>query len=403
MIHPSTIQFSGALAAHRYGLWEALFACGYSPLSALNVLRVAAHLSRWLQEQEQSLDALTHERIQAFFDARRAAGYTHFLTPRSLEVIVRHLEAVGAICLPLRVPALMSPVDQLVQEYRDYLRRERGLSAGSVRAYGDIADRFARSCLGEEPDAIEQLRAKDLTSFMLPASSRYGVGTTKYIVTVLRSFVRYLYVCGYVGLDLTGALPAVAGWRLSSLPKALDSVQVRQLLGACDRRRHIGRRDYAVILLMVRMGLRRGEVARLELDDVDWRMGEFIIHGKGPRDERLPLPADVGEALAVYLRRSRLSASTRRLFLNVRAPHTPLTSCGVGAIVCRALKRAGMPGNNSHRLRHTAATQMLRAGASLDEIAQVLRHRSHDTTAIYAKVDRSAWREVIRPWPGAAS
>lgn len=403
MIHPSTIQFSGALADHRYGLWEALLANGYSPLSALNVLRLAAHLSRWLQEQEQPLDALTHECIQTFFDARRGAGYTQFLTPRSLEVIVRHLEAVGAICLPLRVPALMSPVDQLVQEYRDYLRRERGLSADSVRAYGDIAGRFARSCVDEEPGAIAQLRAKDLTSFMLSASSRYSVGTTKYIVTVLRSFVRYLYVRGYVGLDLTGALPAVAGWRLSSLPKALNAVQIRQLLGACDRRRHIGRRDYAVVLLMVRMGLRRGEVARLELDDVDWRAGEFIIHGKGPRDERLPLPADVGEALAVYLRRSRPSASTRRLFLNVRAPHTPLTSGAVGAIVCRTLKRAGLPGNNSHRLRHTAATQMLRAGASLDEIAQVLRHRSHDTTAIYAKVDRSALREVIRPWPGAAS
>ena len=403
MINPSTIQFSGELADHRYGLWEALLANGYSPLSALNVLRLAAHLSRWLQEQEQPLDALTHERIQTFFDDRRGAGYTQFLTPRSLEVIVRHLEAVGVICLPLPVPALMSPMDQLVQEYRDYLCRERGLSANSVRAYGDIADRFARSCVGEELDAIAQLRAKDLTSFMLSASSRYGVGTIKYIVTVLRSFVRYLYVCGYVGLDLTGALPAVAGWRLSSLPKALNAVQVRQLLSACDRRRHIGRRDYAVVLLMVRMGLRRGEVARLELDDVDWRAGEFIIHGKGPRDERLPLPADVGEALVVYLRRSRPSASTRRLFLNVRAPHTPLTSGAVGAIACRALKRAGLPGNNSHRLRHTAATQMLRAGGNLDEIAQVLRHRNHDTTAIYAKVDRSALREVIRPWPGAAS
>jgi site-specific recombinase XerD len=154
---------------------------------------------------------------------------------------------------------------------------------------------------------------------------------------------------------------------------------------------------------MLRLGLRQGEVAALTLDDIDWQQGEILIRGKGPREERLPLPADVGDALAGYLRYSRPQTTARAVFLSVRAPHSPLCSSGIGALVCQAMKRAGLPASNAHRLRHTAATQMLRVGASLDEIAQVLRHRSHDTTAIYAKVDRHQLWPVTRPWPGATS
>lgn len=402
MIDPTKIRITGPLAVHRRGLWKALLRLEYSPLSAANLLRLAAHLSRWLDERRIRFGELTQERIEAFFDARRQAGYTHFRTPRSLRPIVRYLEQAGAVSLPPAITEEITGLDRFVHEYRGYLLRERGLTAASARAYGDIARRFLRARLGDQ-DTAAQLSASDATSFVLEASTRYSTGMVKYIVTVLRSLLRYLYLHGQVEADFSGAIPAVAGWRLHSLPRALDPDQVRRLLRSCDRRRHVGRRDYAALLLMVRLGLRRGEVAALELEDIYWREGELRVWGKGPREERLPLPADVGNAIASYVCKSRPRTAARALFLSVRAPYGPLGNSAVTAIACSALKRTGLPGTNAHRLRHTAATQMLHAGASLDDIAQVLRHRSHDTTAIYAKVDRRALRHVVRPWPGEAS
>jgi len=403
MIDPSRIQITGALTAHRQGLWDALLTLDYSPLSAVNLLRLTAHLSRWLDEQEVSLKELTHEHIEAFLDARRRIGYVQFRTPRALAPILQYLSDTGVVSLPAPRPREITDLDRLIHDYTGYLLRERGVTVESARAYGDIARRFVREQLGNELSALVELNASDVTAFVLQASSRYSTGTTKYIVTVLRSLLRYLYLGGRLTVDLTGAVPAVSGRHLCGLPKALEPVQVRRLLCACDRRRHIGRRDYAVLLLMVRMGLRSGEVAALGLDDIDWKDGQFRVRGKNQREESMPLPADVGEALARYLRVSRPQSHTRQVFLGVRAPHRPLHSIAVRAIVCRALARAGLPGTNAHRLRHTAATQMLRAGACLDEIAQVLRHRCHSTTAIYAKVDRVALHAVTRPWPGERS
>ncbi len=402
MIDPIKVRIAGALSVHRKGLWKALLALQYSPLSARNLLRVAAHLSRWLDEQRLGLEELTHERIESFFDDRRRAGYVQFLTAQSLHPMLSYLETVGAIALPAIAARAPTELDRLTDEYRIYLVRERGLSVTSVRAYGDDAQRFLRMNLGQAPN-LAQLQASDVSRYVVEMSSRYSTGRTKYIVTVLRSLLRYLYLRGHLTVDLSGAIPAVAGWRLRGLPKALDSGQVRELLRSADRRRATGRRAYAVLLLMLRLGLRQGEVAALTLDDIDWQQGEILIRGKGPREDRLPLPADVGDALAGYLRHGRPQTTAREVFLSVRAPHSPLGSSGIGALVCRVMKRAGLPAPNAHRLRHTAATEMLRVGASLDEIAQVLRHRSHDTTAIYTKVDRHQLRRVTRPWPGATS
>jgi site-specific recombinase XerD len=196
----------------------------------------------------------------------------------------------------------------------------------------------------------------------------------------------------------------VAFWRLQGLPRGLDSDQVRALLESCDTDTANGRRDLAILLLLVRLGMRRGEVAALGLDDIDWRAGELLVRGKGPRVERLPLPADVGEALAWYLRDGRpADAGTRAVFVRVRAPRAALTPPGVTQVVVAAGRRAGLGDLAPHRLRHTAASELLRRGAPLQEIGQLLRHRTELTTTIYAKVDRDRLRELALPWPGGAS
>lgn len=226
------------------------------------------------------------------------------------------------------------------------------------------------------------------------------MGSAKLIVCALRSLLRWLHLSGQVPTPLAAAVPAVAGWKLSSLPKGLESGQLARLLGGCDRRMPTGRRDYAVMLLLSRLGLRAGEVARLGLDDIDWRRGEITVTGKGNRSEKLPLPADVGKAITAYLRDGRPSAAEgRSVFVRVHAPLQGLTTGGITMIVFDAAQRAGLPKMHAHRLRHTVATAMLRASSPLPEVGQVLRHRSVLSTAIYAKVDREALSVLARPWP----
>lgn len=399
-----SVRFAGPIASHREALRSALLALGYTPLSAANLLRLAAHLSRWLEGRALGLAQLSTEHVAEFLDIRRAEGYSHFLTARALAPILGYFERIGVVSLSAPTPAASRASDQLLYGYAQYLQYERCLTKGCVRSYSAVAREFL--CWrfpGDQAPEVAALGAHEVTSFALSMAGRYSTGAAKLAVTALRSFLRYLYLRGQIALELTGALPAIAGWRLRGLPKALTSLQVRRLLRACDRRKHVGRRDYAVLLLLRRLGLRAGEVAALELEDVDWQRGEIQVHGKGTHLELLPLPAEVGAALANYLHLSRPSCCIRRLFLCVRAPHGPLTGAAVTALVRHACARAGLPLMGAHRLRHTAATEMLCAGSSLDEIAQVLRHRSHNTTAIYAKVDRNALRALARRWPGGVS
>jgi integrase/recombinase XerD len=402
MVSSPRVRFTGPLAAHQEVLWEGLLSQGYTGLSARNVLRVAAHLSRWLEACDLSLQELTEERLKAFFDARRRAGYTQFLTPRALESVLPYLESmVGSPLAP--GSAQPSAGSALLQEYVRYLLEERSLSASTTNAYAGIAQAFLQGRFGARPFELADLRAQDVTSFVLGSTRHYSTGTTNYRVAALRCFLRYLYLVGKLAVDLSGAVPRAASWRQVGVPKGWDDVQLRRLLGSCDRRRRLGRRNYAVLLLLVRLGLRAGEVAALQLDDIDWTSAETLVRGKGRHEARLPLPADVGEALAGYLRKARPASSSRHLFLGARAPHRPIRSGAVTTIVRQQCSKAGLPLCGAHRLRHTAATAMLRTGSSLDDIAQVLRHRSLDTTAIYAKVDRTALRAVARPWPGGGA
>lgn len=248
--------------------------------------------------------------------------------------------------------------------------------------------------------ALERLSAADVSQFLAGECPRRSVSGARDVIKGLRVLLRYLHIAGLIAAPLQWSLPSVAHRRYRTLPIGLEPAAVRRLLASCDRRRTIGRRDYAVLLLLSRLGLRAGEVAAIRLEDVDWRRGELTVRCKGSRLERVPLPVDVGEALVSYLRR-RPRSEHRELFLCVRAPRGPLSALAVSGIVHRACKRADVPPVNAHRLRHTAATELVRAGASLPEVAELLHHRQLATTAIYAKVDRRALRALARPWPEA--
>lgn len=392
---PSRIQIRGPLASHVEGLWEALRAQGYAVLSVRNLAYVMAHLSRWLERQRLAPTELTSEHIERFLRHRRRAKYTCWLSKRGLEPILGYLRAVGVV-LPLEPPTrTATAVDALIDRYMEYLRTERAVSTITADSYG----RIARALLSEHDDA-RALTVESVNTFVLQASRAGAASSAKRKVTAVRSLVRYLYAHGDVAVDLAAAVPAVAGWRLAWLPKALSPGDVKRLLACWDRRTHAGRRGYAIVLAMVRLGLRAGEVAALMLDDVHWTQGELVIRGKGRQLDRLPLPVDVGAALAAYARWTRPSSKSRRLFLRLRAPYSPLSSSAVKATVREGCRRAEITPVGAHRLRHTAATEMLRRGASLSDIAQVLRHRHVDTTAIYAKVDRVALRALALPWPG---
>ena len=403
MVDRTVVHFSGPLAAHSQALRSSLLARGYAPSSSNNLLRVAAHLSRWLDERSLRLEALTREHLDEFLALRRAER-SCFFTIRALAPILRYCEDAGLVSVAARPVVPSGEADRLLHAYAQYLERERCLTPDCARSYTSMAQEFLRWRFGRhEAIDVSVLKAAEVTSFALYATRRYSVSTAKLSVTALRSFLLYLFLQGQVSVDFRGALPAIANWRLQGLPKALTASQLRGLLRTCDRRRHVGRRDYAVLLLLARLGLRAREVSAFELEDIDWRCGEILVRGKGGRTERLPLPTELGTALVSYLRLSRPRGSTRRVFLSVRAPYSPLIRTAITAVVHRACRRASLPLFGAHRLRHTAATEMLRSGSSLDEIAQVLRHRSHDTTAIYAKVDRNALRALASRWPGGIS
>lgn len=399
MFDPASVMIRGPLRAHVEGFWAELLRQGYSPLSAGNLLRVAAHLGRWLAAKGLALVDLSEDSAGAFLRHRRRRGYTQFLTRRALEPLLTYLRRVGVIPVPTPVVD-HSPAGRLIEEYGAYLRQERGLTAPTICAYTNFAKRFVRDARPRLD--WDQLTAREVTRFVLRlARQSSSTPSCKLMVTQLRSLLRFLHVRGAIDRDLSTCAPAVAGWRLAGLPKGLEVSKIDPLLSSFDGSA-VGFRDSAIVRLLLRLGLRAGEVAALTLDDVDWRSGELTVHGKGRHESRLPLPRDVGRALAAYLRHSRPGVSTRSLFLRSRAPYGGVRSSTIVAVAQRALRRAGVLAGGAHLLRHTAATQLLRRGASLPEIAHVLRHRHIDTTAIYAKVDLASLGALARPWPGGA-
>jgi integrase/recombinase XerD len=376
------VRVSGPLAKYTAGFAAKLTAEGYTDLSLRNQLGVVAHFSRWLEAKRIEVPELTRQVVDRYLRVRRRTRTCwrsiHGLTP--LLKFLGHADIVEAD----------RPRDSdVVAKYRAALV-DRGLSSTAQHAYL----KTARAFLAERTPA--KLTPADVTSFVRQTRPCHAG-----LLSSLRAVLRFLFLAGETSQQLVFAVPSMPTWKQTSLPKALEPAQSRAVLASCDRRTARGRRDHLVVLLMLRLGLRACEVAALTLDDLHWVEGEIEVRGKGTIS-RLPLPPDVGEAIVGYLRWSRPTTTLRALFLTNRAPTGAISSHSIVALTGTVLRRAGVVGGG-HRLRHTAATSMLRRGASLTEIAQVLRHRHLGTTAIYAKVDRDKLRDLAQPWPVTSS
>ena len=388
----------GLLEQYAPGFRSWLLDKGYTPLTTVPQLQLMAHVSRWLEREGLTAAGLTGQQAGRFLAARRAAGRPRH--PAGLRPLLDYLRGLGAIPPEPREP----PVDAasvLIAEFAGYLRSERGLAPMTVGAYSSRAARFlARYAPDGDPAVIAP---GDVTSAVLADASGLSAGAGQYLACALRAFLRYCHVRGLVSADVSAAALGVTGRRTTMLPRGLEPGTIEALLAACDRAEPDGRRDYAVILLLARLGLRAGEAARLRLDDVNWRAGEIGIRGKGGQYDVLPLPADVGAALAAWLRDGRPAVAFREVFTTVLAPTRPVTRETVGWIVRRTAVRAGMPAFGAHRLRHSAACAMIGAKVPMAGIAQALRHRSHVVTAVYARAGIDRLRPLARPWPGTGA
>lgn len=397
MIHVLRSYVVGPLEPFAEGFAAELARQGYTVDTMRQQLGLVAHLSRWMAAGGLDVAELAPQVVERYVDARRAAGYRQFRSVKALAPLLGYLRGL-AVLTDAAPQSANTASAVLLQRFRAYLRGERALGAASARGYVDLVAAFVEECVRDRGD-LRGLTAAEVTSFLVGESRRLSPKTLQRSATALRALLRFWHVQGLTATSLVEAVPKVA-CRSAGLPRGLLAGQVEAMLGSCDRRRPAGLRDYAMLTLLARVGLRRGEVAGLRLDDIDWRSGELAVAGKGRRFDRVPLPGDVGRAIVDYLQRGRPpEALDRRLFIRIRAPHRGIGAGGVTQAVAAAAERAGLGTVYAHRLRHTAATSMLAAGASLTEIGLVLRHRGPLTTSIYAKVDTTALVALARPWP----
>jgi integrase/recombinase XerD len=403
--HPRAIERfrRGPLGAHIDRFAEDLFERGYATQYCRRKLWLVRELGRWLERRDLGATDLNEKRLAEFARNRSRRRRPLRAGDRAtLADFLKNLREAGASPTPM--PRLARDhKSRLERAYVEYLARERGVCQATVDNYlHEVRQFLAHRCRTHSlrPSGIT---AKDLNAFVLRRARRVGPKRAKLTVSALRSFCQFLRFRGDLKNDLSGAVLTVANWRLTSLPKSLAPNEVQHLLRRCDQRTATGQRNFTILLILARLGLRAKEVLLMTLDDIDWEAGEFIVRGKGSRQERMPLPRDVGQAIATYLRWWRPRCTTRRLFVRLRAPFDALNGqTSIGSIVKRALDRAGLhpPTRGAHLLRFTLATNLLRRGGSLAEVAEILRHRHPDTTALYAKVDLNALRAVAPRWPG---
>jgi site-specific recombinase XerD len=374
---------------------------GYAVGSLYEQVHILKMCDRWMKETGRDVCDLDEAALHDCLRRVSRHGYGRNAGSSTLLRLLGMLRKVGAT--PLAKAGYPTQLEQLIGAYERFLLDERNLVPNSIAPLRMFARRFLTEKLGNGPLKLSILCAPDVTAFIQRHAHDHGPFYARHLVRATRSFLRYLHYKGLVNTDLSLAVPKVARWRLSTLPKHLPAAQVQQVLRHCDRSTALGRRDYAILLLLARLGLRAGEVVRLNLEDIDWEQACITVCGKGGKWAQLPLPADVARAIAQYLRRDRPQCNCRRVFIRDYAPAGGFNgSSAVACIVKRALTRAGVASarKGAHLLRHSLATDMLRKGASLDEIGEVLRHKSPDTTAIYAKVDLNALKTLALPWPG---
>ena len=393
----------GPLATYIGAFAESLSVQGYASYSIHRQVLLATSFSCWLKKTGVPLCRIGSNNHSQYlrYRARRLrpiAGDT-----AALRHLIDFLRSEGAIAAEKVSPPQLTPAERCAQAYEQYLAGARALTKATILSYVPLIHGFLKDRFGDGSVKLSRLRASDVVGFVQRQVPQLHLKRAKLLTTALRSFLRYTCYCGEVTLDLAAAVPIVANWSMPSIPRAIGSNQIRQLLASIDRSTATGRRDYAILILLARLGLRSSEVAFLELDNIDWGVSQISVQGKRGQRTALPLPTDVGKAIAEYLQHGRPRSTSRRVFLRGKAPIRGfLSPCAVGSIVRHALQRAGIqaPTTGAHQFRHALATQMLSRGASLAEIGEVLRHRNPQTTMIYAKVDLKTLRTLALPWPG---
>jgi len=391
----SNVLVRGPLAPFADAYRQALEDRRYTPLTVVNLQRQVSHLSSWLDDRRIEVGQIDEATFDVFFADERSwgRGPSGFSRP-GLACLLGLLRDRGVVSGPTQRGS--SPAEELMDAFGRYLRSERGLVSGTVANYVDAARRFVA---GRGANEMTTVTSAEVTGAVVARSAVVSVSATQNYVAGLRAFLRFCFIEGLVGDDISQAALAVTGRRRSLLPRGITKRDADALLASCDRRTALGRRDYALIVIMLRLGLRRSEIAALTLEDVDWRAGELVVVGKGARLDRLPLPTDVGAAIAAYLKHARPVSDRRQVFLQARAPFEPIASGTVASTVRRACRRAGVAEVGSHRPRHTVACDLVAAQVPLPQIAQVLRHQSLQSTAIYARVDLDRLRCLAQPWP----
>lgn len=400
LTRPKGVVWSGPLRGFGPGFMDELRRLGFAPQSVVGQARLAAHLSRWMDVQGLGVGELTWDRLEEFLVQRRATHASRY-SRKALWPLLTYLDGFGVRRVEAPVPPTQNEV--VAAGFERYLVAERGLLPGTAAAQ---AVRVRRFLDGYCPaGGVGELSAAEVTAALLAEGTDHAACSVKRLGYNLRSFLRYAFMTGLIEHDLAGASVPIRARHPSLLPIGISSGQIAALLAACDRESVVGRRDYAVILLVARLGLRAGEVARLGLDDIDWHHGEITVRGKGRREERMPLPAEVGQGLVDYLMRSRPGEAVglRAVFLATRAPRRPMHRATVSTMIARVCGRAGIAPIGAHRLRHTLGEAMIGAEVPLAAIAQVLRHHDPATTANYARVAVERLRGLSRPWPAGGS
>lgn len=395
----------GPLGIHidTFAAW--LYEQGYAQSTIRYFIRLVADLSRWLVRRGFGLNDLQLSRIEEFVQIRETSGYLRPGDAVMLKRLPDFLQSIDVIDL-LPIPKEETAIDRLCADYAAYLREERGLSDATLKNYLPPIQLFLSQHFGAGSPCLEELDAGNISSFILEQARHISPNRVKLVVTALRSFLRFLFLDSAITTDLSHCVPTAPLWHMHGLPRALLPEQIERVLAYCDCTTAVGKRDYAILMLLARLGLRAGEVVALRLEDLHWTSGEIVIRGKGASCDRLPLTREVGEAIVNYLEHGRPRCKSRDLFLRSKAPLRGFAgSVAISTLVKRALGRAGIkpPSKGAHLFRHGLACSMLLQGATLEQIGTILRHRHPDTTALYAKVDLPRLRTLALPWPGDAS